>query len=162
MLIKLPFTFPGGVFRSPMPFSLYDNLDIWQSYQEQDIDLVVILVEPQEFLVYARRDLPEFYRSHNLEVLHLPVPDFGVPTDIPSWENGLKIASRAAADGKNVVVHCLAGLGRTGIFLACLAKENLNINGEDAIDWVRKSITGAMENSHQEHFVINYQHNKSD
>ena len=162
MLTKLPFTFPGGVFRSPMPFSPYDNVDTWHSYLEQDIDLVIVLVEPQEFLVYARRDLPEFYRSHNLEVLHLPVPDFGVPTDISSWENGLNIASRAAADGKNVVVHCLAGLGRTGIFLACLAKENLNIKGEDAIDWVRKSITGALENSNQEQFVINYQPNKSE
>jgi protein-tyrosine phosphatase len=145
-----------------MPFGPYDNVDIWQSYLEQDINLVIVLVEPQEFLVYARRDLPKFYRSHNLEVLHLPIPDLGVPDDMSSWKNGLNIASRAAADGKNVVVHCLAGIGRTGIFLACLAKENLNINGEDAIDWVRKSITGAVENSNQEQFVINYQLNKSE
>ncbi|MCJ7716179.1 MAG: hypothetical protein MUO54_06630, partial [Anaerolineales bacterium] len=105
MLTKMPYTYPGEVYRSPMPFSLYDQLDIWQSYKEQDIDLVVILVEPQEYLVYARRDLPEFYRSHDMEVLHLPVPDFGIPTDISAWENGLRTAAHAAEDGKNVAVH---------------------------------------------------------
>jgi hypothetical protein len=47
-------------------------------------------------------------------------------------------------------------VGRTGIFLACLAKDALNLEGWDAIKWVRQSIPGAMENSYQEDFVLNY------
>ena len=156
MLTELPFSFPGKIFRSPMPFSSYDQVEVWQSYIDQDIDLVVVLTEKQEYLVYAMRDLPAYYRSNGLDVLHLPVPDFGVPSDPAEWENGITAVSNSANEGKNVVVHCLAGLGRTGIFMACLAKTTLGLSGDQAIRWVRESIPGALENYNQEEFVINY------
>ena len=60
MLTELPFSFPGKVFRSPMPFSTYDQADAWESYLEEDINLVVVLTEQQEYLVYALRDLRAF------------------------------------------------------------------------------------------------------
>ncbi len=157
MLIELPYSFPGRVFRSPMPFGPYDRVSVWQSYQEEEIDLVVVLTEPQEYLVYARRDLPHFYRSQGLDVLQVPVPDFGIPEDLVLWERALDSVSRAGREGKNIAVHCLAGIGRTGVFLACLAKENLELDGERAIIWVRESVRGAMENEDQEQFVKKYQ-----
>ena len=159
-MIEFPFNFPGRIFRSPMPFSNFDRVDTWQSYLEEDIDLIIVLTEQQEYLVYANKDLPEFYRSNGLDVLHVPVPDFGIPEDLSKWEGGLEEAAQAAKDGKNIVVHCLAGLGRTGTFLACLAKENLGMSGEQAIRWVRELIPGAMENRYQEEFVDNYQNSR--
>ena len=139
-----------------MPFSSYDQVDVWQSYLDQDIGLVVVLTEQQEYLVYAMKDLPAFYKSNGLDVLHLPVPDFGVPSDPDEWEKGIKTVIDALKEGRNVVVHCLAGLGRTGVFLACLAKETLGLSGDQSISWVRESIPGALENYNQEEFVINY------
>ena len=139
-----------------MPFSSYDQVEVWQSYLDQDIDLVVVLTEQQEYLVYAMKDLPAFYKSNGLDVLHLPVPDFGVPSDPDEWEKGIKTVVDALKEGRNVVVHCLAGLGRTGVFLACLAKETLGLSGDQSISWVRESIPGALENYNQEEFVINY------
>ena len=162
MLIELPFSLPGKIFRSPMPFSRFDKVGVWSSFIEKEIDLVVILTEQQEYLVYAGKDLPVFYRSNGMETLHVPVPDFGIPEDLVGWQAGLDEVVSAAKSGKNVVVHCLAGIGRTGIFLACLAKEHLDMEGQDAISWVRESVTGAMENLRQEDFVINYQGNTSE
>jgi protein-tyrosine phosphatase len=157
MLIELPYSLPGKIFRSPMPFSRFDKVDVWSSFREQEVKLVVVLTEKQEYLVFAGKDLPAFYRSHGMETLHIPVPDFGVPLDLESWQNGLEAVKSAAENGKNVVIHCLAGIGRTGTFLACLAKEKMDLDGIDAIHWVRDSVQGAMENSYQEEFVINYQ-----
>jgi protein-tyrosine phosphatase len=156
MLIEMPFSYPGKIFRSPMPFSNFDHSDVWSSFLDKGIDLVVVLTEKQEYLVYAQKDLPEFYRSQGMDVLHLPVPDFGIPDDLPTWEKGLKQAAGAARKGNNIVIHCLAGIGRTGTFLACLAKEDLGLEGRDAIQWVRKTLPGAMENKYQEEFVINF------
>jgi len=159
MLIELPYSLPGKIIRSPMPFSRFDKVGVWPSFLDQGIELVVILTEQQEYLVYAGKDLPAFYRSHGMKSLHIPVPDFGIPVDLESWSGGLETVVSAAESGKNVVIHCLAGIGRTGTFLACLAKEIMELEGMDAIQWVRDSVQGAMENSDQENFVINYQWN---
>jgi len=156
MLIEMPFSYPGKIFRSPMPFSNFDRSDVWSSFLDEGIDLVVVLTEKQEYLVYAQKDLPEFYSSQGMDVLHVPVPDFGIPDDLPVWYEGIKQAADAAREGNNVVIHCLAGIGRTGTFLACLAKEDFGLEGSDAIRWVRKTLPGAMENKYQEEFVIQY------
>jgi protein-tyrosine phosphatase len=157
LITEMPFSFPGRIYRSPMPFSRYDRLgELWNGYLERDVDLVVLLVEPQEYLVFAGRDLPAFYLSEGLDVLHIPVPDFGVPRDLDLWMQGLAKTGRAASEGKNVVVHCLAGLGRTGTFLACLAREELGLEPGEAICWVRDAIPGAMENLLQEDFIRSY------
>ena len=140
-----------------MPFSQFDSDGVWAYYQEKEIGLVVVLTEQQEYLVYARRDLPEFYRGNGLDVIHLPVQDFGVPEDLDSWSRGLEAAAEAAENGMNVAVHCLAGIGRTGTFLACMAKEYMGMDANQAILWVRDSIPGAMENWRQEEFVVDFQ-----
>ncbi len=154
-MTELPFGLPGRIFGSPMPFGPYDRLnEIWPAYQENCVSAVVVLVEPQEYLVRTRRDLPAFYRSAGLDVIHLPTPDFRVPLDVDAFEDTISAAIEHAQAGGNLAAHCMAGLGRTGVFMACMAKRHLHLNGAEAIDWVRQSIPGAMENSLQEQFVI--------
>jgi len=156
MITEMPFSFQGKIYQSPMPFSQFDRTNVWHSFLEQEIGLVIVLTEKQEYLVYARKDLPDFYRTNGLDVLHIPVPDFGIPEDLDRWQEGLSAAAQAAKTGKNIAVHCLAGIGRTGTFLACLAKQNLGFDGKKSISWVRDSVPGAMENWRQEDFVIRY------
>jgi protein-tyrosine phosphatase len=53
----------------------------------------------------------------------LPIPDFGVPAmaDLKRAV-GLVLAQLAADPARPVHVGCRAGIGRTGLFLACLAR----------------------------------------
>jgi protein-tyrosine phosphatase len=157
-LTHLPFELPGSLYRSPMPFGPYDGDNtLWASYQEAEIDVVVVLTESQEYLVYARQDLPRFYRQHGLRVIHLSIPDFHAPEDRGEYQQALDHVEELAKAGKNVVTHCLAGIGRTGTFYACLAQNVLGFSGQKAIRWTRSFIPGALENREQEQFVIEYQ-----
>lgn len=156
-LIELPFGYPGSIFRSPMPFGPYDRLSqTWRAYRQQNIAAVVVLTEPHEYLVHARRDLPAFYQEAQIDTIHLPIKDFHVPDDLAAFELALDEVVNRAQAGDHIAVHCLAGLGRTGIFLACLAKHHLNYDGRHAIQWVRKYIPSALENPAQEQFVIEF------
>lgn len=156
MLTEMPFQFSGQVFGSAMPFGPFDHQNrIWQYYLDNGVDTVVVLVEPAEYQVYAQRDLPSFYEDAGMDVLHLPIPDHGLPQDRKAFHEALQTVLEKGRDGETIAVHCLAGIGRTGTFLACLARESYGYEGQEAIHWVRKLIPGALENENQEQFVIN-------
>lgn len=154
-LIELPLGLSGTLYRSPMPFGPYDPMEeVWPAYQREDVDLVVVLVEPQEYLVHAGGDLPALYRQAGLDVIHFPIPDFSTPSDEDAFDETLDRLETALREGRKVAVHCLAGVGRTGIVAACLARRVLDLSGEQAITWVREHIPGALESRGQEKFVI--------
>ncbi|HSP15640.1 MAG TPA: dual specificity protein phosphatase family protein [Thermoanaerobaculia bacterium] len=45
-----------------------------------------------------------------------PVSDFGVPDDAPAFERLARSVADSLKRGENVLVHCAAGIGRTGTF----------------------------------------------
>jgi protein-tyrosine phosphatase len=156
-LTELPFGLPGKIYRSPMPFSPYDPLGrVWDAYRAAEISLVVVLTEPQEYLVHARRDLPAFYRAAGLDVIRLPIPDFKAPPDPAALEAAIAAVLRHAQGGSSAAAHCMAGVGRTGTFMACLAKRHLRLDGRAATAWVRTYIPGALESPVQERFVLDF------
>jgi len=55
--------------------------------------------------------------------------------------------------GGHAAVYCMAGIGRTGPFAACLARENLALTPAEAVSWVRRYIPGALESEAQVKFV---------
>jgi len=153
-LTELPFHLSGRIFRSPMPFSVYDpEGDTLLQFKRENGSLIVLLAEEKECIERAGRDLKSLYLREGFEVLHLPIRDF----DVPSRE-GLEVAIKKTIEraraGQNIVIHCHAGLGRTGLFVAYLAKHVLSLSNGDAILWTRKYIPGALETEEQEHWVI--------
>ena len=144
-LIELPFGLPGRVFRSPMPFRAGDTQgDVFRQYLEQQISVVVVLVDDSECLARSGRNLRKFYESGGMEVIHLPIPDFDVPTQ-EALSAAVEAAQARARVGKNLAVHCYAGYGRTGMFLACMARRVLGMSPYEAIEWVRSYVPTAIE-----------------
>ena len=140
-----------------MPFSTYDRLgNAWMHYRENGVDIVVLLTEPHEYLVHAQRDLPAFYRAEGLEVIHYPIEDFSVPKDKDGLEDAIRKVIQKAQAGVNIAVHCMGGLGRTGFFLACLAKRHFGFGGRESIRWIRQFIPDALENNEQEAYVLDF------
>ena len=81
----------------------------------------------------------------------LDVPDMGVP-DASALGAAIDRVREALARGEKILVHCGAGYGRTGTFLACLLVGR-GVAPEDAIRMVREKRPGAIETRAQEEFV---------
>jgi hypothetical protein len=153
-LTEIPFGLPGRIFRSPMPFSPYDPWrDALVVFRQHDISLIVLLAEPEECYYVTGRDLPAVYRQAGFQVLHLPIPDGGVPSRDELAALVTAISQRAQA-GHHVVIHCYAGIGRTGLVLAARAKSLLGLSGDAAITWVRGSIPRAVETPAQRALLL--------
>ena len=81
----------------------------------------------------------------------LPIRDFSAPTDAKRVNHVLERVIDALLDGKRVYVGCMGGWGRTGLFLAILAKA---AGHEDPVAYVRKHYTPrAVETEEQQDYV---------
>jgi protein-tyrosine phosphatase len=155
-LTGLDFGTPGRIYRSPMPFGPYDaDHTLLQAYASASISAVVVLAEAEECLRKTGRDLLADYREQGLGVIHCPIPDYATPTE-QSFEQALVAVAERARLGQHTVVHCSAGIGRTGIFMACLAHKLLGLDGDAAIAWARSYIPGAVESESQVQWVRQY------
>jgi len=86
-------------------------------------------------------------------VLHLPIPDFSVPTR-DDLEQAVQHTIAYAQAGQHIAIHCSAGIGRTGLFMAYLAKRCLGLSGHEALQWVRRFIPHAVETPEQQRLVL--------
>ncbi len=154
----LPLGMPGQVYRSAMPYSyVYDiNAEIYPAYQKHRISTVVVLMSEEEIFEKSGKDLLSLYTGDGLKVIHLPIIDWGIPNG-PELQSAVEEAYLQAQAGHNIAIHCHAGLGRTGMFSACLARKALGLTGEESTAWVRKYIPNAVENSQQGQMVKDFQ-----
>lgn len=80
----------------------------------------------------------------------VPTRDFSIPL-MTDMNEGLKKVLKPLALNEPVYVGCMGGIGRTGLFLACLAK---TLGEEKPVKFVRMNyLASAVETSRQEDFV---------
>ncbi|MBM4054052.1 MAG: protein phosphatase [Planctomycetes bacterium] len=115
--------------------------------KESGIDVIVSLSEWP-----LHRTLLEEFGFINK---HIPIADLTPPTQ-EQIEEFILFVNEAISSDKKVVVHCDAGIGRTGTMLACYLV-NKGYSAKDAIIEVRKKRPGSIETIAQEETVMEYE-----
>ena len=67
---------------------------------------------------------------------HLPMRDFGLGADPQAFRQGVEQIAHSLVLGEQVLLHCAAGIGRTGTVAACVLKR-LGLPREAALAAVR-------------------------
>ncbi len=113
-------TWPGKLAVGPRPRSgdwLKDDIAKWK---RAHIDSVLSLLTVDEEADLHLRNEGSEIRSQGMDFTSLPIPDRQIPRSEEKWSKVLDQVDRELSAGKNVLVHCRQGIGRSGMVAACL------------------------------------------
>ena len=116
--------------------------------QKQGIKSIVTMTE---------ESLPSSWVK-DIQYLHVPTEDLSAP-DIDQIDSAVEFIHQRLQNGEPVMVHCAAGIGRTGTILACYLVKYQRMSAKGAIEKVRKERPGSIQSESQEIAVgLYYKH----
>lgn len=131
-LVKLDKPDIGSIYLHHMPAKNETWLEFTKSVEVNQIGLIVCLT-PLEEIKTKSPDYAKAIINDQLpcEKYDQAISDFGVPSNLDVFQKSIKYTVTVLNAGNNVLIHCAAGIGRTGLFAICLLHA-LGIEEEDA------------------------------
>ncbi|KKL61426.1 hypothetical protein LCGC14_2195420 [marine sediment metagenome] len=131
-----PFTW---IIKNRIAVSWWADPSVIQRYKKEGIKVIINCSEFDN-----RSEIPEDFKY-----FHINIPDYGTPTD-SQLQRFFKITSKFTTNNKPIVVHCVAGCGRSGIMIVAWAAYNGYIpDGIDPVKWIRKLRPCCLETKEQ-------------
>jgi atypical dual specificity phosphatase len=81
--------------------------------------------------------------------------DMGVP-EFDDLVHVVDFIHKRITSNEPVMVHCLAGMGRTGTILACYLVKYQNMSADEAIQKVREERPGSIQSYLQEEIIFQF------
>ena len=135
--LKLPPDIPGRIWLSAMPGRYESWAHFLADADEAQLTEIVCLTPLHEIAgvspIYGAAldagGLPFRWR-------HLPMHNFGLAMRADPFREGIEQLATSVKGGERILLHCAAGIGRTGTAAACLLKR-LGVPGARAVQHVR-------------------------
>ena len=93
---------------------------------------------------------------NGMNYLHVLSDDMGVPS-FDDLKSSVDYIHKKIQNKEPVLVHCLAGLGRTGTILACYLIKYEKMSAVNAIQHVREKRYGSIQSLVQEEMIFQYE-----
>lgn len=88
------------------------------------INTIVSLLERDESSEVGLQDEETLATKHGMAFHSFPIKDFGYPASNVQFRVFSKSLFLAASNGENIVIHCRAGIGRSGLVTAGVLLHN--------------------------------------
>ncbi len=92
----------------------------------------------------------------DVNYLHVVSNDMGVP-EFDDLIHAVDFIHRRITNNEPVLVHCLAGMGRTGTVLACYLVKYQNMSADEATQKVREERSGSIQSYSQEEVIFRFE-----
>tara|TARA_B100002049_G_scaffold117370_1_gene86750 strand:- start:139 stop:633 length:495 start_codon:yes stop_codon:yes gene_type:complete len=92
----------------------------------------------------------------DVNYLHVLSNDMGVP-EFDDLVYAVDFIHRRITNNEPVMVHCLAGMGRTGTVLACYLVKYQNMSADEATEKVREERPGSIQSYPQEEIIFRFE-----
>lgn len=121
--LPLPEPVAGAVWLHSMPGRL-ERWDAFLSEAERSRVSLIVCLTPRHEIASLSPDYEAALREGTLPMRWLPMPmrDFGLADNLRDFRAGIERVAEALTAGDAALLHCAAGIGRTGTAAACLLK----------------------------------------
>jgi protein-tyrosine phosphatase len=113
-------TWPGKLAVGPRPRGGEWLKDDVASWKQAHVDGVLSLLTPDEERDLDLRNEAGEVRAQGMSFTAFPIADRQIPASEAKLAEVLEGLNRDLVAGRNVLVHCRQGIGRSGLVAACL------------------------------------------
>ena len=92
----------------------------------------------------------------DVNYLHVLSNDMGVP-EFDDLVHAVDFIHSRITNNEPVLVHCLAGMGRTGVILACYLVKYQKMSASEATEKVREERPGSIQSYPQEEIIFRFE-----
>ena len=135
--VKLPNVIPGRLYLHGMPGRYEEWDDFITEAKEKRIGTIVCLTSEEEI----KEKSPAYVKAIEDDTLPcpreaFPIPDYEVPQNLEDYAAFVEKIAGLLRSGDAILVHCGAGIGRTGTFAICLLL-SLGVNAVEAEEAIK-------------------------
>jgi len=116
-------------------------------------NLIYSFLEKDDLMPTDRRYLQDVYGD--IPVINFPIRDYGIPESMSKFNALIEKILFDIKSGKNVLIHCYGGTGRTGLVIVGIFTKIMK-SSEEAYKLVSKR-RKALETSEQIQFIKDYE-----